>query len=96
MAARRKSRFKRKVEKRYDMVEFDLDFIEGTFELPKYTQVPGGIQRKLPKGDVDPLYDFIGKYGGQDTVEIMDDFSSEEIDAFMQAWAKASGVELGK
>lgn len=88
--------FKRKTEKRYTMVKFDLDFIEGTFELPKFDQVSMGIQRKALKNDPEPMFDFFHKHGNEGIVDTLDDFDSDEYQAFMEAWANASEVSLGK
>lgn len=90
------AKFKRKTAKRYEMVSFNVDFIEGTFELPKFTQLSFGIQRKLNKGDFDPLTEFIEDNSGPETVNIIDTFDSEEMTTFISAWSNASGVEAGK
>lgn len=88
--------FKRKTEKRYTMVKFDLDFIEGTFELPKFDQVSMGVQRKALKNDPEPMFEFFHKHGNEGIVETLDDLDSDEYQAFMEAWANASEVSLGK
>lgn len=99
MAAKtqKKKRFVRKTEKRYEIVRFTLDFLEGEFALPSFKQVPLGVQRKVNK-EPSVLYDFIGKHAedGDETVEMLDTFDTDENEAFVQAWADASGVELGK
>lgn len=92
----KKKRFARKTAKRYERVTFTLEFIDGEFDLPSFKQVPLGIQRKAMKGEVDPLYEFLEEQGGEDMVEIIDTFDADENQAFMDAWANASGVELGK
>lgn len=98
MAARTtpKKGFKRKTEKKYTFVEFELDFIDGTFRLPKFSQVPLGVQRKAMKNDPSSMFDFFEKHGSEGTVEILDDFDEEEYIAFMEAWSNASDVDLGK
>lgn len=92
-----KKRFERKTEKRYEIVHFTLDFIEGDFALPSFKQVPLGVQRRVNK-DPSVLYDFIENHAedGAETVEVLDSFDSDENEAFMKKWADVSGVELGK
>lgn len=89
-------KFKRKSEKRYTKVKFELDFIEGVFELPKFDQVPMGIQRKTLKNDPEPLFKFFKEQGSEEIVEIVDDFDSDEYQSFMEAWSAASDISLGK
>lgn len=91
-----KKKLARKVAKRYDRVTFELDFIEGEFDLPSFKQVPTGVQRKTMKGDIDPLVDFLTANADEDVVEVFDDLDEDEAEKFLDAWSAASGVELGK
>lgn len=96
MSAPKKKKIQRKTEKRYEMVKFELDLFDGEFEVPSFKQVPTGVQRKAMKGDINVLAEFLGKYAGEDVIEAFDDMDEEESTQFMEAWAKASGVDLGK
>lgn len=93
---KKKSALKRKTEKQYTRVQFTLDFIEGTFDIPSFKQVPVGVQRKTMKGDLDPLVDFLKKTSGEEVKDIFDDLDEDESGDFLDAWAEASGVNLGK
>lgn len=96
-ATTKKKRFTRKTKKRYEIVHFNLDFVDGDFALPSFKQVPLGVQRRVNK-DPQVLYDFLEEHAedGPDLIEIIDTFDSDENEAFMKAWADQSGVDLGK
>lgn len=92
-----KTKLKRKGgAKKYKRVQFELDFIEGTFDLPSFKQVPQRVQRLSIKGDMDALYEFLKATCTEDTVEVFDDLDQDESLEFMDKWAKASEVDLGK
>ena len=95
-AKKTKKRPVRKTEKRYEMVRFELDFVEGEIELPSFKQVPTKVQRLSMKGDPDELIVFLEKYAAEGVSDLLDDLDEEEVDQFMSAWANASGVDLGK
>lgn len=94
----KKRQFKRKQAKKYSLVEFEVDFIEGTFSLPSFKQVPVGVQRKSMTGDMDAMMTFIENHAtdGTAVVEALDDMDEEEIGTFLETWATASDVNLGK
>ena len=94
--ATKNRKIRRKQEKRYRMVDFEVEGFEGTFSLPDLNQVPLGVQRKLRKGDMDSFADFIGKYGGQDVLEAFDDMDAAEIELMFNAWNDASEIDLPK
>jgi hypothetical protein len=93
----KKKKFTRKEAKRYELVRFQLDFIDGEFEIPSFKQVPGGVQRKVAT-DVNDLYEFLRAHStdGDDVIEILDDLDQDETATFLDTWARVSGVELGK
>lgn len=95
-APTKKKKLQRKSEKHYEIVKFELDFIDGEFEVPSFKQVPTGVQRKAMKGDINALAEFIENHAGEGVIEAFDDLDESESSAFMEAWAKASGVDLGK
>lgn len=95
-AKKTKKRPVRKTEKRYEMVHFDLDFVEGEIELPSFKQVPTKVQRLSMKGDPDGLIEFLEKYAAEGVSDLLDDLDEGEVDQFMSSWAAASGVDLGK
>ncbi|QUL79926.1 hypothetical protein [Brevibacterium sp. SMBL_HHYL_HB1] len=86
---------RRKGKKQYSMVSFELDGFEGEFTMPKIDQMPLGVGRKFENGDIDALMDFLYEYA-EDSAPVVDDLSGEEVQDFMTAWAKASGVEVEK
>lgn len=85
----------RKAPKRYELVSFQLDFVEGDITVPSFKQVPLGVQRKAMAGDMNKLVDFFQEHS-PDVVELFDSLDQEESSDFTDAWAKASGVNLGK
>lgn len=91
-----KKKPQRKAAKRYEIVRFTLDFIDGEIELPTFKQVPTKVQRKTLKGDPDYLVEFLETYGGEGVADLFDDLDDDEVELFMSAWANASGVDLGK
>ena len=91
-----KRKIKRKAAKKYTRVTFELPFMDGTFDLPSFAQVPTGVQRRSMQGDIDALAGFLEKNCDPDVVEAFDDLDQEEAGDFMDAWAKASGLDLGK
>ena len=95
-AKKTKKRPVRKTKKRYEMVRFELDFVEGEIELPSFKQVPTKVQRLSMKGDPDGLIEFLEKYAAEGVSDLLDDLDEGEVDQFMSSWAAASGVDLGK
>lgn len=86
---------KRKGKKQYTLVSFELDGWDGEFTLPKLEQVPLGIVAALNKGDLFTLLDFLNS-SAPESAEAVGDFSGDELEALLDAWAKASGTDLGK
>lgn len=91
-----KSKVKRKGTKTYTRVTFTLDDFEGTFDLPSFKQVPTGVQRRSMKGDLDALADFLKSHCDPEVLEAFDDMDQDEAGDFMEAWAEASDLNLGK
>lgn len=82
---------KRKKKREKEYVFFEVENYEGEFKAPSLNSVSLKVQRKLLNGDLGPLVDEMDEYG-----EIVDDMLTDEIKDFLDAWAKASGVELTK
>lgn len=93
-----KSRFKRKTQKRYDTVRFEVDFIEGAFELPDQKHLPIRVARKLTsQGDIDALVQWlIEAKVDAETLTMIDDLERDEMTAFMDAWDNGSIISSGK
>lgn len=93
-----KSSFKRKKKVVYDRVRFTLPEIfedDAEFNLPAFRQVPNGVQRRL-RTESGALLNFLADHVTDEELEAIDSLYDEENDAFMKAWAKASGIDLGK
>lgn len=96
--AKSKTSFKRKKKVIYDRVRFTLPEIfedDAEFNLPNFRQIPNGVQRRL-RADSSVLLNFLADHVTEAEVEAIDSLHGEENQALMEAWAKASGVDLGK
>ena len=91
-----KAKIKRKAAKRYTRVSFELDAFEGTFDLPSFKEVPTGVQRRSMRGDLDALVEFLEANSSAAVVSAFDDMDQDEAGDFMEAWAAASDLDLGK
>ena len=91
-----RAKIKRKAKKQYTRVTFTMDEFEGTFDLPSFKEVPTGVQRKSMRGDLDALVDFLEKNSNSAVVDAFDDMDQSEAGDFMEAWAAASDLDLGK
>lgn len=91
-----RAKIKRKAAKKYTRVTFELDAFEGAFELPSFKEVPTGVQRRSMRGDLDALAEFLGKHCDESVVDAFDDMDQDEAGDFMEAWAAASDLSLGK
>lgn len=93
-----KTAFKRKKKVVYDRVRFTLPEIfddDAEFDLPHFRQIPNGVQRRL-RADSSVLLNFLADHVTEAEVDAIDSLHGEENQALMEAWAKASGVDLGK
>ena len=86
---------KRKGKKQYQLVSFELEQFEGEFTLPKLDSLPFGVAASLQGGDGSKLVKFLGEYAPE-SAEAVEDLAGDEIEEFMSAWGKASGVDTGK
>ena len=86
---------KRKNAKQYAMVSFELDGFEGEFSLPKLDSLPFGVAAALQNGNGGKLVAFLEKYAPE-SAEAVEDLDGDEVEGFMKAWGKASGVDAGK
>ena len=93
-----KSRFKRKKPKHLDRVAFEVDFAEGTFELPDQKHMPIKVARRLTgAGDLDALITWLQQNGADDdTIDFLDELDQGEMNEFMEAWQGASRIPAGK
>lgn len=83
---------KRKGKKQYPMVAFEFDGFEGEFTLPKLDVLPLGVAAALSDGELSRLISFLHEYA-EDSADAFEDIASDEMESFMDAWSKASGVE---
>ena len=95
MAAKKSMAPKRKGKKQYPMVSFEIDEFEGEFTLPKLDSLPFGVAAALQGGNGSKLVDFLEKHSPE-SAEAVEDLAGDEVEGFMKAWGKASGVDAGK
>ena len=93
--ARKSMAPKRKGEKQYSLVSFELEGFDGEFTLPKLDSLPLGVASALQAGDISRLLTFI-EQTAPDMAEVVNDLSGDEAEAFMAQWSEASGVDAGK
>lgn len=86
---------KRKVAKKYTMVNFEVDGFEGEFVLPKLDSLPLGVASAVNDGDIFRLLQFIEETA-PDMVDAVESLSGEEFEGFISAWSDGSGVKLPK
>lgn len=86
---------KRRNKKQYSLVSFELDGFEGEFTMPKIDQLPLGVSRSFGDGNVNTLMEFLYEYAPE-SAPVVDDLAGEEVQQFMDEWAKASGVDVEK
>lgn len=80
---------KRRNKKEPKVVSFEVEGFDGEFEAPDLNTIPLKVQRHLMKGDMNLLIEALGDYG-----EVVDDMDGTEVEDFLEAWTKASGVDL--
>ena len=86
---------KRKGQKQYPMVSFELDEFEGEFTLPKLDLLPFGVASALQSGNGAKPVEFLAKYAPE-SAEAVEDLAGDEVEGFMRAWGGASGVSTGE
>lgn len=79
----------------------DDDFVyptsAGTLRLPKLTSVKFGTMRRLRKlSEQEQVYVLIEEVCGDDELAVVDELKQDEIASLIEAWAEASGANLGE
>lgn len=82
---------RKKAKGKMPTVTFEVEGWEGDFTVPDLSALPVGVQRKLTSGDINPLVDSLGEFAA-----VVDDMDNDEVQEFMEAWGKASNVDMGK
>ncbi|MCQ9367337.1 hypothetical protein NQ036_03630 [Brevibacterium sp. 91QC2O2] len=86
---------KRKGEKQYPMVSFEMPDFDGEFTLPKLDTLPLGIVAALDTGSFGEFITFLDKHA-PDSAPAVRDIAGEEVEVLMEHWSTASGVTAGK
>lgn len=93
----KKKKFARKQPRRFDLVRFESEVFEGTFELPALSSFDLKTQRSLMSGDVNPLFALLSEAKvDPEAIEAIDSLSGDETSDFMKEWGEASPVPAPK
>lgn len=69
----------------------------GTVELPPFSQIPFGIIRKLrSEDDAEQLFGLFEKVADDDTLDVIDQMTLENVQELFLAWQKHAEVTLGE
>lgn len=98
MPTSKKKKIARRVPRKITMVEFEIpELFEGTFELPDLNQIPVGVARRIQGEDaLDEIAALFEKNGCHAELEVFDDLDRTEVETFIEAWQKASGIDIPK
>lgn len=99
MGARKKVKPERVKKVVYDRVRFTFPEVFGEefeFDLPNIRQQPNSVARNMEKRPF-VLTDWLADNSAPEMIEAFDLLQGDDENRdFMRAWAKASGVDLGK
>lgn len=81
----------------FTKVSFEVpEYFEGTFEVPDFNRLNVGELSRLSDNDLKAIADLFERTGCSDESEAVREMEIDEIQPFMDAWQKASGVDLPK
>lgn len=81
----------------FTKVTFEVpEYFEGTFEVPDFNRMNVGEIGRLSSGEVTVIAEFLDRAGSTDEADAVREMEMDEIQPFMDAWQKASGVDLPK
>lgn len=81
----------------FTKVSFEVpEYFEGTFEVPDFNRLNVGELSRLSDNDLKAIADLFERTGCADEAEAVREMEIDEIQPFMDAWQKASGVDLPK
>ena len=79
-----------------EKVRFELPDYEGEFEFTTAKRMPATVSREvIEKGSPFPVIDWL-KADNPDLADLVDEMSMEEQNDLVEAWTKASGMDLGE
>ena len=80
------------------MEKFHHTLEDGTvITLPKFKFVPAGvIRRTRTSNQADQIFSAIEAVASDETVKQIDELTSEQLNDFIKAWQKNSGVTMGE
>lgn len=81
----------------FTKVTFEVpEYFEGTFEVPDFNRLNVEELSRLKNDDIEVIADLFERTGCEAEAEIARKMELDEIQPFMDAWQKASGVDLPK
>lgn len=98
MPVSKKRKFQRKTTKQYRMVQFETDLFDGQFVLPDQQHMNLGLVEALNSGRIDKLVVWLKEAGvnDEDMLDAIRSIDQEEMEGFMESWAKGSLADLPK
>ena len=82
--------------KNAEKVRFELPDYEGEFEFTTSKRMPAEVTREVMENETPfPVIDWL-KADAPDDADIIDGMSMEEQNDLVEAWTKASGMNLGE
>lgn len=81
----------------FTKVSFEVpEYFEGTFEVPDFNRLNVGELSRVTDNDLRAIADLFRRTGCVDEADAVLEMEIDEIQTFMDAWQKASGVDLPK
>lgn len=77
---------------------FKYEFEDGRkVEILPYKRIKAGVMRRNRSGNAsDQAFSILEEVADEKTLEILDDQDQEQMNEFLQAWLKDSGVKVGE
>lgn len=81
----------------FTKVSFEVpEYFDGTFEVPDFNRLNVGELSRVTDNDLRAIADLFRRTGCVDEADAVLEMEIDEIQTFMDAWQKASGVDLPK
>ena len=81
----------------FTKVTFEVpEYFEGTFEVPDFNRLNVEELSRVTDNDLRAIADLFRRTGCVDEADAVLEMEIDEIQTFMDAWQKASGVDLPK
>lgn len=81
------TKYARKAQKRYTLVDFETEIFEGVFTFPSPKHMPLRVLSALDNGDIAKLMTWLEEAGvDKDAIEAFESLDGEELQDFMAAW----------